>query len=66
MHKKYEAYTSPDRCKKSGDSQHVEGFRCLTNKYQCKIAISLVILVACATRRKSLNTRGSQVPEHIN
>ena len=31
-----------------------------------KIVISLVILVACATRRKSLNTRGSQVPEHIN
>ena len=27
-----------------------------------KIAISLAILVACATRRKSLNTRGNQVP----
>ena len=31
-----------------------------------KIAISLVILVACAARRKSWNTRGNQVPEHIN
>ena len=31
-----------------------------------KMAINLVILVACTTKRKTLNTRGSQVPEHIN
>ena len=31
-----------------------------------KVAISLVPLVAWATRRKSLNTRESKVPEHIN
>ena len=32
-----------------------------------RIATSLVISVACATRKKSLNTRESQEdPEHIN
>ena len=36
MHKEYEAHASPDRCKKCGDSQHVEGFRSLTGKCQCK------------------------------
>ena len=36
VHKKYEAYASPDRCKKCGDSQHVKGFRCPASKYQCK------------------------------
>ena len=36
MHKKYGAHASPDRCKKCGDSQHVEGFRCPVSKYQCK------------------------------
>ena len=36
LYKKYEAHTSPDRCKKCGDSQHVEGFRYPASKYQCK------------------------------
>ena len=36
VHKKYEAHTSPGRCKKCGDSQYVEGFRCPASKYQCK------------------------------
>ena len=36
VHKKYEVHTSPDRCKKCGDSQHFEGFRCPASKYQCK------------------------------
>ena len=36
MHKKYETHVSPERYKKCGDSQHVEGFRCLASKYQCK------------------------------
>ena len=36
VHEKYEAHTSPDRCKKCGDSQHVEGFRCPASKNQCK------------------------------
>ena len=36
MHKKYEAPTSPERCKKFGDSQHVEGSRCPASKHQCR------------------------------
>ena len=40
VYKKYEAHERPDRCKKCGDSQHVEGFRYPASKYQCKIAIS--------------------------
>ena len=36
MHKKYETHVSPERYKKCGDSQHVEGFRGLASKYQCK------------------------------
>ena len=36
VHKKYEAHASPDRCKKCGDSQHVDRFRCTASKYQCK------------------------------
>ena len=36
VHKKYEAHTSPERCKKCGESQHVEGLRCPASKYQCK------------------------------
>ena len=31
-----EKYASEDRCKKCGDSPHIEGFRCPTNRYQCK------------------------------
>ena len=34
VHKKYEAHTNPDV--RSGDSQHVEGFRCPANKFHCK------------------------------
>ena len=36
MHKKYEAHTSPERCKKCGNSQHNEGFRCPASKHQCR------------------------------
>ena len=36
MLRKYEAHARPDRCKKYGDSQHTEGFRCSASKYQCK------------------------------
>ena len=36
VHKKYEARASPERCKKYGDSQHVERFRCPASKHQCR------------------------------
>ena len=36
MHKKYEAHASPGRCKKYGESQHIDGFRCPVRKYQCR------------------------------
>ena len=35
-HTSQEKYSSEDRCNKCGDSQHVEGFRCPSNRYQCK------------------------------
>ena len=36
VYKKYEAHTSPERCKKCGDSQHIDGFRCPASKHQCR------------------------------
>ena len=36
VYKNYEAHTSPDRCKKCGDSQHINGFRCLASRHQCR------------------------------
>ena len=36
VHKKYEAHASPERCKKCGDSQHIDGFRCPASRYQCR------------------------------
>ena len=70
VHKRYnnnhQAHASKERCSKCGDSQHVQGFRYPANKYQSKIATSLVISAACATRKKSLNKKGSPVQEHIS
>ena len=56
-----QAHASKERCSKCGDSQHVQGFRYPANKYQSKIATSLVISAACATRKKSVNKKGSPV-----
>ena len=36
MHKKYEVHVSLDRCKKCGDSQHIDGFRCAASRHQCR------------------------------
>ena len=36
MHKKYEAHASPERCKKYGDSQHIDSFRCLASMHHCR------------------------------
>ena len=58
-HKKYnnyQAHTSPERCTKCGDSQLAS-----TN---VKIVTSMVILVACATRREILNMKGLWAPDH--
>ena len=36
-HKNQKEHTSPeDRCNKCGDTPHIEGFRCPTNRFQCK------------------------------
>ena len=32
-----QAHKSRDRCSKCGDSKHVEGFKCPTKKFQCKM-----------------------------
>ena len=32
----YQALTGQERCKKCGDSRHIEEFRCLASKHQCR------------------------------
>ena len=70
MHKKYEVHASPDRCKKSGVSLHIDGFRCPASRHQCRNCHKYGHLVACATRRKTSLTRkglcSPDHPKHIN
>ena len=64
VHKKYEAQASPVRCKNVVIQNMLRDVQ--QESTNVKIPIILVILVACATRKKSLNTRGNQVPKQIN
>ena len=36
MQKKYQTRASPDRCKKCGDSQNIDAFRCPASRHQCR------------------------------
>ena len=61
-----EKYSSEDWCNKCGASPHVEDLDVHPVDINARNATSLVILVACTTK-KGLNTRESQEnPEHIN
>ena len=42
-----QAHTNRDRCSKSGDSRHVEGFKCTAKKYSVNLVINMDILQAC-------------------
>ena len=68
FHRNQQAHTSPeDRCSQCGDTQHIEGFRCLTSRFQCKHCHNLGISAVYVTRKKSQDTRVIQEnPEHIN
>ena len=66
-HTSQENYSSEGRCKKCGDSTHVEGFRCPASRYHCKDCHKFGHFSSLCYKRKSLNTRDSEEnPEHIN
>ena len=65
----HQAHTNQERCKKCGDSKHIEGFRCPVRNTNVRIAINLVISVAYAKRRLDMKTKGpwsQDHPRHIN
>ena len=62
VHKKYEAHMSPDRCKKCGDSQHFDGFRCPASKYQCKNCLKVGNLSSLCYKKKEFEHKRESSP----
>ena len=60
-----QAHQRRDKCSKCGDSKYIEGFKCLARKFQCRTCNkNMVILPACATKRKFLLSQ--EPPRHIH
>ena len=58
-HGSQEKYSSEDRCNQCCDSKHVQDLDVQLVDINTNITTGLVISVACATRKKNLNTRES-------